>query len=439
MSRATRAEKAYALLKDLLKVDTTNPPGNESAAADIVEAFLKPVGIKGQRLAKTPGRDNLITQVGSSGETLLLAAHLDVVPCDPERWTVPPFAAEEREGYLYGRGAVDMKNFAAMAAVLLSELQTHTPSKRVIGAFLADEEAGCAAGSQFLVEEHADLVRADYMLGEGGGFTQYAAGVKFYPVARAEKGHLTARLSFTGTAGHASLPHPDNAAFKFGMALARLAPGGLPLHPGGAGADFLQRLGARAGFQGWAISAMSSPVLAPAALALMPLELSTQLRPMISHSVSPTMFKGATAINIIPEIITADLDVRVLPGYTADQVLAEIRTAVGAEVEVEAVEFTPGVESSIDTPLYEAIEKAVPLHDPGATALPYVLPGMTDAAFFSRLGTQCYGFSPLVLDKQDAAEIATRMHGNDERVSKQAFCKGYGMLEETVFSYLGIS
>ncbi len=434
-----RQETAYRLLKDLVKVDTTNPPGRESAAAEILKKFFAAEGLKGTEVSKETGRSNFVVRTKGPKPGLLLAGHLDVVPADKERWTKDPFGAVEEGGYLYGRGTIDMKHFLAMSAVLLSQAAGRiggAPRRELIFAAVADEEAGCRNGSRFLVEKHPELVRAEYMLGEGGGMTQYAAGAKFYPIGRAEKGHLVVRLLFRGRPGHASMPHPDNAAFKAGDALALMRPGVLPVRVSGPARDFVKGLAGAVGFKGVPLRALGSGLTAPALLKALPRELANNLRPMLGNTVSPTMFTGSRAVNVLPDTVSVDLDIRTVPGCGAEDALGELWRALGGEVEHEVLEFTPGVVSRIDRPLYRKLEETVAAHDPGASAVPFLIPGFTDASFFHRLGMDCYGFAPLVLSEEDGKQFKIRMHGIDERVQRDGFYKGYAMLEDAVLSFL---
>jgi acetylornithine deacetylase/succinyl-diaminopimelate desuccinylase-like protein len=434
---AERAETAFALFRDLLRIDTTNPPGNESRAAEVVARYLESKSRKTVSLEKEPGRANLVSRRDGGKPGLLLASHLDVVPAEENRWSVPPFAAREADGYIYGRGAIDMKNMAAMCAVVFAEAPIETLKKDLACVFVADEERGFRCGSQFLVEEHPDLVRAETMFGEGGGMTQYAAGTRFHPIGRAEKGRLELRLLFkSGVAGHGSMPHPKNAAFIAAEGIAKLRPGRQPIHVIEPARTFFERLSKQSTIAGVALKALTNERLAGAALKAMPEKASTALRALVTHTVSPTRFEGSRALNVIPDVVTVDLDIRVLPGFGERQVLSEIWKTLGTEIDHEVLGFRPGVVSEADTPAFDSIAEAVARGSDGAPAIPYLIPGMTDASWFSRLGMNCYGFAPLILDKKDAGEYRHRMHGNDERVKKDSFLKGYAMLEDAVLSYL---
>src|SRR5690606_27409960 len=217
---------AQEMCQALLRMDTTNPPGNERPAADYLHSKLKEVGYETTLLESAPGRANLVCRYRGTGEAapLLLAAHLDVVEAQPELWKYPPFSGVIAEGCLWGRGAIDMKNMAAMSAAIMRRLARDKTRLRrdVIFAAVADEEAGCDHGSRFLVEEHPELVRAEYALGESGGFSLNLGGTTFYPIQVAEKGVCWLRAVARGEPGHGSMPRDDSAVVKLGEAMARI-------------------------------------------------------------------------------------------------------------------------------------------------------------------------------------------------------------------------
>src|SRR6185295_17564735 len=242
-------EEARRLCQALLRMDTTNPPGNERICANYLAGSLSEVGYRPEIFERAPGRSNLIVRHRGSGAKppLLLTAHLDVVEADPAQWRRPPFSGDEHEGCLWGRGAIDMKNMAAMCTAIMRRLAvTETKlSRDVIFAAVADEEAGCDLGSRFLVEQHRSKVEAEYAIGESGGFSLHLGDTTFYPVQVAEKGLCWIRARVRGTPGHGSMPRADSAVTKLGEALAALGRAQLPVHPTKYVADFLDALRAR--------------------------------------------------------------------------------------------------------------------------------------------------------------------------------------------------
>src|SRR5215510_6904592 len=246
---ASLGEEARRMCQALLRMDTTNPPGNERICADYLAGSLAEVGYRPEIVERAPGRANLIVRHRGSGAKppLLLTAHLDVVEADPAQWRRPPFSGDEHEGCLWGRGAIDMKNMAAMCTAIMRRLAMARValSRDVIFAAVADEEAGCTYGSQFLVEQHRAKVEAEFAIGESGGFSLHLGDTTFYPVQVAEKGFCWIRARVRGTPGHGSMPRPDSAVTKLGEALAALGAAQLPVHPTKYVADFLAGLRSR--------------------------------------------------------------------------------------------------------------------------------------------------------------------------------------------------
>jgi len=437
------AEKAYTLLKDLIRVDTSNPPGNETAAAELVARFLKDAGVESRLIEKEPGRGNLVARVDPSdqaqgeGGAVLVSAHLDTVPADAADWKHAPWSGAEVDGFLWGRGAIDVKNGVAMHAALLAEAKRRGGLKRpLVFAAVADEEAGCALGSRYLAEAHPDLVRSEYFLGEGGGMTQWAMGRKIFPIGAAEKGQMYVRLSFLGEGGHASIPNPDDAAFLLGRFLDRLG-GGLPIHLTAPAQRFLSDLGdCVGGARGAAVGLLRWPPAARALAGRLPAPTGQAIRAMLSNTASPTRVSASGAPNAIPREIVCELDVRTLPGMSSDTVLNELRALAGAGARISVLHESPAVVSSPDTPLFRHLCERVRAHVPDAAPVPILIPGYTDAKWFSRNSKHCYGFLPVLNDDPaEAGRFRTLMHGVDERISKDAFLKGYRLLEDAVLSF----
>jgi acetylornithine deacetylase/succinyl-diaminopimelate desuccinylase-like protein len=246
-------EQAVALLQELLRIDTTNPPGNEGVAAQLLSDHLAPHGLCPELFFAVPGRGNLVARLkgdGSAGGPLLLTGHLDVVPAVPAEWRHPPFSGHVEDGWLYGRGAVDMKNHVAACAVVMEGLcRAGLSLKRdVIFAAVADEEAACEHGSKFLVEQHPDKVRAEWALGEAGGFTFSFGDRRLYPIQVAQKGVAWLRMKARGACGHGSIPRDDNANLRLARALMRLGNRPLPVHIGPVAKRMLESFGRASGF-----------------------------------------------------------------------------------------------------------------------------------------------------------------------------------------------
>ncbi len=424
-------------LRALLRMDTTNPPGDEGPAADYVAEALRAAGLEAEVLRSPAGRPNVVARLEGTGARppLLVHGHLDVVPADPSRWTHPPFEAVEADGCLWGRGAIDMKNLVAQAVAIVCGLKRAgiQPARDIIVAAVADEEAGCEHGSRFLVEHHPDKVRAEYALGEGGGFSVHFAGRRFYPVMVAEKGVAWLRLVAEGKPGHGSMPDPHSAVHKLAHALSRIASVRLPQHPTPVVEEFVRGL------------AQNAPVHAALGLRLL---LVPQLRDVVldrlfpdpslarpfaailSNTVSPTVLRAGDKTNVIPGRATCELDGRTLPGQTTADLIRELEEVAGPEVRFEVIQDAPPTETTPDTDMYRHLCATLRRHDPEAIPVPSLCPGFTDASSFARLGTRCYGFMPLKLPAD--LRFAELFHGDDERIPLDSLDWGTRVLWDAV-------
>jgi acetylornithine deacetylase/succinyl-diaminopimelate desuccinylase-like protein len=430
--------EAVRHLQALLRLDTTNPPGNESAAAEYLAGVLRDAGYDPLILAAQPGRGNLIARFQGDGGAapVLLYAHTDVVPAEPDKWTHPPFAGEIADGFVWGRGALDMKSMVVMELMTLLLLKRNSDALRrdVIFAATADEEDDSDVGAAWLVTHHPDLVRAEYGLSEFGGYTLHLAGRRFYPIMTAEKGNCWMTIRTHGKPGHGSAPQADNAILSLARAISRAAQP-LPIHLTPTTAAFIRRVAeAIDGAQALAMRALLNPITRPFAAARLPDGgLGAGLNPMLRNTVSPTQLKAGLKVNVIPSEAQAALDGRVLPGFDREGFLAELRPRLGRNVEIEIEQYYPPLESSPDTPLFRAIESNVRQRDPDGMVVPYMLSGATDAKLFSRLGVQCYGFSPMKLTPDEPFDRL--IHAHDERISLDALGFGVSVLYETVRNF----
>ncbi|HEY2902787.1 MAG TPA: M20/M25/M40 family metallo-hydrolase [Polyangia bacterium] len=438
VDRVAVEREAIDHLKALLRLDTSNPPGHERPAAEYIARVLAKEGIGCQLLEKEPGRTNLVARLTGSGKKapLLLNGHLDVVPADAQAWQHPPFAAVEHDGYVWGRGAVDMKNMVAMSlmTLLLLKRQRVPLDRDVIFAAVADEEAGSKNGSLFLVEQHRAAVEAEFVLTEVGGHTLHVGASRFYPIQVAEKGICWFEISAAGPPGHGSMPHPHNAVARLGRAIAALSRARLPQHNTEVVSGFIRAMAARVPFpQNRALALLLRPSLSPLLLDWLErrnLEQALPLNAMLRNTASPTMLSGGTKINVIPAAATVGVDGRVVPGQSAGQFLDEIRRVVGDDVRFTVLDQHDGTTFPVGTALYDAIVAVLGKHDPGATAVPYMIPGFTDAFAYQKLGAICYGFSPVQLDA--TVKFSQMYHGHDERIPTQGFVWGLHVLHELV-------
>jgi acetylornithine deacetylase/succinyl-diaminopimelate desuccinylase-like protein len=428
---------AQRLCQELLRIDTTNPPGNERPAADLLAGELSAAGIDPVLLESAPRRANLVARLAGSGELppLLLTAHLDVVEADASAWAHPPFSGELADGYLWGRGAIDMKNMAAMAVAIMTRLAREKVRLRrdLIFAAVADEEMGCRMGSAWLCANHPERVKAEYALGEQGGFPIYLGNTMFVTVQVAEKGFAWLRARVKGEPGHGSMPREDSAVVRLCAAIARLGKTRLPLHSTPVVADFFD-----------AVARRQKPLVRPLAGRLLRPEIVSRLLPllpdksiaramlaMLSNTASPTVLRAGNKTNVIPGVAEVEIDGRTLPGQTTEDLLRELRAVLGPDVELEVMRDEPPVVTEpARSPLYDAIAAAVVSAEPEAVVVPCLIPGYTDAKFFTRLGMRWYGFTPVKFPR--GVRFADLYHGTDERIPVEGLAWGTRILADVV-------
>jgi acetylornithine deacetylase/succinyl-diaminopimelate desuccinylase-like protein len=417
------AHDAQRMCQDLLRIDTTNPPGNERAAADYLDRQLRAVGYDTALLESAPGRANLVCRRKGNGRAapLLLTAHLDVVEAFAEHWQHPPFSGAIADGCLWGRGAIDMKNMAAMSAAILRRLARDDAklSRDVIFAAVADEEAGCDQGSRWLVENHRSLIEAEFAIGEGGGFSLHIGGSTFYPVQVAEKGFCWVRARVRGEPGHGSMPRPDSAVVKLGEAIARLGAARFPAHPTAQVRDFLQAVSRR---QPAIVRPLLEIVTHPRLLqrllpAVKDRTVARGMGAILSNTASPTVVRAGAKINVIPSDAELQIDGRTLPGQSDEDFLAELRAVLGPDVELEIIKSAPPIVTDpIASPVWDAIVAEIGRREPDATVVPYLIPGFTDAKYITRMGARWYGFAPVRIEKSSGIRFADMFHGHNERI-----------------------
>ena len=439
MSLPSLADDTKRLCQALLRLDTTNPPGNERICADYLAGALAEVGYRPALLEAEPGRTNLVVRHRGTGKLppVLLTAHLDVVEADPSKWKHPPFSGDEHEGCLWGRGAIDMKNMAAMCTAIMRRLAaTSTQLDRdVIFAAVADEEAGCDLGSRFLVEQHRGLVEAEYAIGESGGFSLHLGNTTFYPVQVAEKGFCWVRARLVGEPGHGSMPRHDSVVTRLGEALARLGRTALPLHPTTYVSDFLDRLRAQqpAMIQPL-VKLLARPHLLARVAHLVPgASIARSFSALLGNTAAATVVRAGAKTNVIPGVAEFEIDGRTLPGQTDEDLLAELRTVLGPEVELTIIKSAPPVVTEpIASPLFDLIERHILAREPTAVVVPYMIPGFTDAKYFTRMGARWYGFSPVKIEKGSGIRFADMFHGHNERIPVAGLAWGAEVLEAVV-------
>ena len=404
-------------LQALIRLNTSNPPGNEQLAADYLAKAFGPAGLEPVMIAPEPSRTNLIVRLSGrdrSAPPLMLSSHTDVVPVEAGRWTRDPFGAEIADGCIWGRGAIDMKAKCAMDLALALAMQRTgaVPARDVIIAAVADEEAGSERGARYLVEHHPDLVRAGYVLNETGGFTLYLGERRFYPIQVAEKGFVTVKMTVNAAPGHGSMPRADTAISWM--------------------ADLIGRI-TRTPMRRRLTPLMQQTM---AGLGVAPEKAPPLFRPMMANTVTPTILQAGYKDNVIPGEAWVILDGRTLPGEDERSFLRELREIVGPEPLLEVIKSAPPTEASVDTELFRLIKSRVEQADAGAIAIPWMLPGATDSKFYAQLGATCYGFSPVRLDPR--MPFGSLYHGNDERLPVSGFLWGLKLYTEVVLTFLGL-
>ena len=463
---ATAHESLVVTLQDLIRIPSVNPPppdapDGETRVARYLEERLTRLGLRPEFLEPVPGRGSVHVQLrgdGTGGDPFLLLSHLDVVPVAADRWSHDPFAADVADGYVYGRGAVDMKGMIALELGVIERLVEEAreagvdpatgpiPGLRrdVLFTCTADEEAGSLDGARWIAEHRPDWLQAAGAVNECGGVSVTVAGKRLYPIQVAEKGFAPYRIHITGTWGHGSMPRADNAAVLAARAIERLAPPGpvritpvmarfleaaaeaLPGEP----ATVLRRIAAGEMDEAAADAAIESvcdPMYARA------------LRALIRDTLSPDIVHAGVKYNVVPGDAVIEVDCRVLPGTTEPMMRAEVERRLGADLlpacDIELIVWGEPVESPAEGPLWDILVQTLRDHDPDAIPLPVMVPFATDAKATSLLSVPTYGFSPLRLDPDE--RFLERFHGVDERVSLDALRFGLPVLYDVVRRFCG--
>ncbi len=414
-------DEVTTILQDLLRFDTTNPPGNETPCVEYIAALLWREDIPSLILESAPGRGNLVARLKGNGmlPPVLLMGHVDVVPAEPSYWEHSPFSGDLEDGIVWGRGATDMKNMAAMELMTFLLLKRNdVPLKRdVILMATADEETGGSMGAGWLAENHPDLIRAEYAINEGGATCIEMDGKSFFVCSTAEKGAARFTIRGRGEPGHASQPHPNNAILPLARALVRLMETPLPLKVTKTARAHIEALAREVNpTLSRTLHALLDPAAHAQALADLPLAEPTKRRLSASlHDTAvPTILRAGTKINVIPAEAACQVDCRVLPGTTPDALEREVRSVVGNEVELEFAPMAPALESDPASPLFETISRTVAQHEKGGVVVPGLITGGTDAKRLQGLGIKVYGFVPT---RYEGPAMSGLGHNHNERVS----------------------
>ncbi|GAB2575829.1 peptidase M20 [Paractinoplanes abujensis] len=426
----TPADEVVGICRDLLRIDTTNTGDprttvGERVAAEYVAEKLSDAGIEVELHESAPTRANLVARIPGADRSrgaLLVHGHLDVVPADASEWSVDPFSGEEKDGYLWGRGAIDMKDFDAMMLAVVRDWSRtgYVPPRDIVLAYTADEEAGMQYGSQWLVENHRDKFDGcTEAIGEVGGYSYTVNDdLRLYLVQTAEKGLDWLRVHATGRPGHGSFIHDDNAVTTLAEAVARVGRHRFPTVVTPTVRAFLEQVGD-------ALQIDIDPENPEVAIAKLG-PIANLIGATIRNTANPTRLEAGYKDNVIPGRASATIDCRTLPGE-ADRFLAELKELIGPDVEIEHVHQQPAVETEFGGELVDAMGAALRAEDPGARTVPYLMSGGTDAKAFSTLGIRCFGFAPLRLPAD--LNFASLFHGIDERVPVEGLKFGVRVLD----------
>jgi len=433
-----RAEaEVVELVSSLIRFDTSNTgelatTKGERECAEWVAAQLQEVGYETEYVESgAPGRGNVFARLKGSDPTrgaLMLHGHLDVVPAEPADWRVHPFAGAVEDGYVWGRGAVDMKDMVGMILAVARQFKAEgiVPPRDLVFAFVADEEAGGKYGCQWLVQNRPDLFEGvTEAVGEVGGFSLTVPRPdgterRLYLVETAEKGLGWMRLTAKGRAGHGSFLHTDNAVTILAQAVARLGAHTFPLVISDSVAEFLAAAGEETGLDFDATSPDLDGTLAKLG------SIANIIGATLRDTANPTMLSAGYKANVIPQTAEAVVDCRILPGRQAE-FEATVDELIGPDVQREWITNLDSYETTFDGHLVDAMNEAILAHDPGARTVPYMLSGGTDAKAFAKLGIRCFGFAPLQLPPD--LDFSALFHGVDERVPVDALLFGTRVLE----------
>ena len=432
MATVSLRDEVTELLQELIRIDTTNPPGNETAAAEVLQAYLEDSGAEVELYARIPERANLVARIPGRGDgpTLLLLSHTDVVLADAAEWSADPFGGELRSGEIWGRGALDMKGQVAASAVAIASLarEGFEPAGDLIFAATADEEVGAGFGAQWLCETHPDAVRCDYLINEGSGERLELGGNPFYMCSVAEKMSAPFRLRVRGRSGHASMPGiADNALVKTApliTALGQYVPE--------------QRLTPEVEALLEAVTGerSASPAEALERAREIGEFFAEMVEPLLSLTLAPTMITASQKRNVIPAVCDVVVDSRLLPETTTAEQHAIVRSVLGdGDYELEELEAHGGTRSPIESPLWDAVADWVSDVEPGAKPAPICVAGFTDSHWFREaFGTVAYGFFP---SRAMPAELAARLiHSADERIPVEDLALGVSFMRHAARAML---
>ena len=427
----TLRDEVTALLQALLRLDTVNPPGNETQAAELLRDYLARNGVECELFAREPHRANLVARIrGGDGPSLAFLSHTDTVLADPAEWKRDPWSGDLVDGEVWGRGALDMKDQVAASTVAFVSLarEGFAPSGDLVLLVVADEEVGAGYGLNWLVAEHPDAARCDYAINEGGGERLVLGDTPVYLCATAEKMSAPFKVRVHGRSGHASMPGiGDNALVKAARYLEAL----------GSYEPPRELIPEAKGLLEATLGEVPPLDEAPARVRALDPMLAGLVEPMLAFTLSPTMIDASHQRNVIPALCEITVDCRLLPETRPADVEPLLRAALGnGSYELEFLEAVGGTRSRLDTPLWDALARFTETLEPGARLAPIACPGFTDSHFLREAyGTTAYGYFPL---RAMDTELATKLvHSANERIPVDDLELGVNMLRSVAHSLLG--
>lgn len=433
-------QEVVRLLSDLIKINTSNPPGDELEAVEFCAKYLKGIGVEPKIIESSPQRGNLIARIKGTGRSpFLLTGHIDTVPADEDGWRFPPFSGEIRDGYIWGRGALDMKHFVAMSMVALKDLinEGFKPKRDIILAITCDEEEGSVYGAKYLVEKHRELIDAEYGLGEVGGFSMNISGRRLYPVMTSEKGFAWLKISSEGESGHGSMPVLRNAIGRLGLAAWRLSNIPLPIHLTKDASDFLKTLSSLAGLKGRLLKLMEFNLTNELVVdhLISNVVQRKYFKALLRNTAVATIFSGGEKVNVVPKSAYMRVDLRYLPSVSLEEAVDEVREVIGDDLKIEVESYGEPVQSESKSELFDVIRRVVQSEDRGSVITPYMSPGFTDAKYFSKNKTTVYGFTPLKFDTDFS--YSSLIHSENERIPETSLIWGKDILKKVIKEYCG--
>ena len=441
-------EEITQFLSDLIRFDTTNPPGNETEAAKYVAQCLGRDGFKCELYGPSPSRNSVITCLKGTGEkpSLLLLSHLDVVAANAKEWSVDPFSGVVKDGFVWGRGAMDMKGMTAIEVMVMKLLKRNKVRLKgdVLLAATADEEQGGLLGADYLLRNYAEKICADYVLNEGGGLALPVLGKNVYTVQTAEKGILWFRVKARGIPGHGSMPNTaDNSIMRMNEVIETLGNYRAEVSLVPTMKRFLSEIAkGDASLQESFSRLVANPEQSDEVLGELDEGakwLADEIRPRIRMTVTPTMIRGGVKENVIPSECETVFDCRILPGQNTAETIQLVRQLLKNvsldKLAFETLQVNEPSESAAETPLFDVIASVLREYEPGCGVTPTMATGGTDSRFFRKMGSVCYGFHPMK-PEEGYGNMVNRLHGIDERISIKNLVFGASVLYEVVKRFM---